>query len=117
MRTHDGRRTMIKIISYNAETILEQFHQHLAANGKLSDAMIGGYIAAVRDFASWYESYSGECFRLGSISTFVLIPYKAALEERGLKSLHIKRQIAILKSLFEWIASATPPPDNASQGL
>lgn len=108
---------MIKIISHNAETILEQFHQHLAANRKLTDVVIGSYIAAVRDFASWYESYSGECFRLGSISTFVLIPYKATLEERGFKSLHIKRQIAILKSLFEWITSVTPPPDNVSQGL
>lgn len=102
---------MIKIISHNAETILEQFHQHLAASGQFSDAVIGGYIEAVRDFASWYESFSGECFRLGTIATFALGPYQAALHERGLRSLIVKRQIAMLKILFEWSATAAAASD------
>ena len=105
---------MIQIISHNAETILERFHQHLAANGKFSDVVIGGYIATVRDFASWYESYMGECFRFGSISAFALFPYQTALQERGLKSLTVKKQIAILKILFEWAATAAAPSEASS---
>jgi site-specific recombinase XerD len=108
---------MIKIISHNAETTLEQFHQHLAANGELNDIVIGRYIEAVRDFASWHESYSGEIFRLGKISTFVLIPYQNALKQRGMKPITIQRQIAMLKSLFEWFASTTAPQDSSAQGL
>ncbi|HLU08837.1 MAG TPA: site-specific integrase [Oceanobacillus sp.] len=97
---------MIKIISDNAETLLEQYHQHLAANGRLSDATIGNHIAVVRDFASWYESYSGEYFRPGSVPTYVLMPYQTTLRERGLNSVSIKRQIAILNSFFEWVTKA-----------
>lgn len=111
MWNDDGRRIMIKIISHNAETILERFHQHLAAHGDLSDAVIGGYIATVRDFASWYESYTGESFHLGSVSTSTLIPYQLTLQERGVNPLAVKRYIAMLRRLFEWAAvSAQHPP-------
>jgi site-specific recombinase XerD len=101
---------MIQIISNNAETILERFHQHLAAHGNLSDAVMGGYIAAVRDFASWYESYTGESFHLRNISTPALIPYQLSLQERGMKPLAVKRHIAMLTRLFEWAAIALPHP-------
>lgn len=99
---------MIKIISNNAEAILEHFHQHLATQKNLSDAMIGGYIAAVREFASWHESYTGQSFHPRHISTSVLIPYEVSLHERGMNSLAIKRHIAMLRRLFKWSASIAP---------
>jgi site-specific recombinase XerD len=99
---------MIQIVSDNAEAILERFHQHLTAHGNLSDGVMGSYIAAVRNFASWYESYTGQSFHLRNVSTPALIPYKLSLQERGMEPLAVKRHITMLTRLFAWAATTTP---------
>jgi site-specific recombinase XerD len=98
---------MIQIVSEHAEEAILHFHDHLASRGDLSDVSIGGYIAAIRNFASWYESWTGKCFQISSALIPALIPYQRALQERGVPATTIKRHIAVLKRLFEWAAVGT----------
>jgi hypothetical protein len=94
---------MIHIVSEHAEETILQIHDRLAARGNLSDATIGSYIAVVRDFASWYESWTGKCFRIRHLPTSAFNFYQKTLQERGMKPGTVKRHMGILRRLLDLV--------------
>lgn len=100
---------MIQIISENAEDILMRFHQHLVLRENLSDVAIGTYIAVARDFASWYESYTGGGFQLWAISMSAVYPYQTALQARGMPLVTVRQHVKVLRTLIDWSSAHYAP--------
>ena len=96
---------MISIISYTAEAVLFEFHQHLTDNEGLCSKTVGGHISDLCDFIHWYESWGEDAFRPANIATTTITSYQSQLQE-SLAPASVNRQISTLKRYFAFAVSA-----------